>query len=115
MEWGVIVYGRFSSDTGTQTPTPSHGPGRDKFVLGILEVFDAARHARPFAQVTYLFSDQTPASDMCSGSIRPPEGMWSSFMLPGRLGIRVVSPDIVPKNPFGYALGVGVVPEGVRL
>ena len=63
--------GDFSSDTGT--PTPSHG--RDKLGLGMLEVFDAARHVRPFAHVTYLFSDQTPASDMCSGSIRLPEGM----------------------------------------
>lgn len=74
----------------TDAPTPPHGLGRDKLVFGMFEVFNAAGHARRFAHTTYLFSDQTPALDMCSGSIRPPEGMW-----PGRLSIRVVFPDIV--------------------
>ena len=59
----------------TDAPTPSHGLGRDKLVLGMLEVFDAARHARPFRHAAYRFIDQTPVLGMCSGSICPPEGM----------------------------------------
>jgi len=48
--------GDFSSDTGT--PTPSHSPGRDRLVLGMLEVFYVGGHARPIAHAAYLFIDQ---------------------------------------------------------